>query len=1213
MISSRLGKGAGKVENSSTFRKILFIACVLVASIFIYLLLDFRHTATVAMTGELVSGSSSGLTAHSSSFLGYVFDYFGSVTYIFPILFVCVVWMIVLRRKKIKEIDFFAVGLRILGFNLIVIGFCAVFSGLVNYGTTGAGGILGDFINIQFFKQFPPVVAALIPVLVSLAGIMLFIARSPLWCCDYIGSWVMNLVTFGRDKTPESSQDSSGAAGQKARSSMFDNIRLATEDKSAKERIEPVKGHHHNDVEPSFGPTLNEPLKNLSSGIDNRDNGSAGVQGMFGGVSSDDRMKPAAEPLIKPVLTPKPQVREPLFELSAQKSEFSGGNYQNRSFENRSDSAPSGYRTAASFSEQYSSKAADTESLKVTDSNAPATIIRDTRLEAATAAAATTAPVGEPRDDRPGTIITKYTEPVNIPRRFSTAASSSFDDSYSEEKDNGVSSTIITKYDGSLARAADLQLPPRAHDISTVITKSTTVSGVELSGSIPEDMLRESAESSSAVREKGDTLLDNSFAGNALHTDYTDADGNADFDKGFVPDFQSSEEENIIPFETRSEDPGSIEVDSLTSAFVPSDRDENYDGSPLMPNRSRVISEKDNDYSSYNTYGSRGISSQELTESYKTGEQSEDQSFQNSSISADNGASLTSEGRNDDLMNGFPSHQPTDDLPDSESASDFDDYPGEHLPDYQESAADIPENLLREPEQKPVTQFPTRDYVTSTVTAPERPYDSWRPSLDLLASSSGNLEITEEELTHKIQEINEFLYNFKVKAKVADYNTGPVITRFDLLLDNGVRSQTISSLKIDLQRVMQVQNIRVLDVIEGTPYVGLEVPNESRQMITLRDVVSKPEFQGTNAALPLCMGVDSVGAPVISDLSKHPHLLIAGTTGSGKSAGINSMLLSLLLTRSPSELRLMLVDPKQIEFALYEDLPHLITPIITEVKETVAALKWCVGEMERRYMLIKALGVRKLSEYNAKIKQANAAGQSVYDPMWSPEMGGRPVELKTLPFIVVVVDEFADLMAASGRSKKGDVSTESLLARLAAKARAAGIHLILATQTPRADIVTGAIRANMPSRVAYTVQSATESRIILDEGGAENLLGNGDMLAKLMDTNGFRAFRAHGPFASNSDVINVVDAWKERGAPEYIEGVTDDADEEEEGFQEQDDAQSPRALDKIFDKVAGYAREYQTKNGREVSISAIQVEFNVGYTRAKRLMNQLKQEGVVGD
>lgn len=1204
MVSSRLGKGAGKVENSSTFRKILFIACVMVAGIFIYLLLDFRHTASVAMTGELISGSSNGLPSRSSSFLSYVFDYFGAVTYIFPVLFVCVVWMIVIRRKRIKEIDFFAVGLRILGFNLIVIGFCAVFSGLVNFGTTGAGGILGDFINIQFFKQFPAAVAALIPVLVSIAGIMLFIARSPLWCCDYVGGLVMNLITFGRDSQSDSDAEGKNAAGQKVKSSMFDNIKLNTDNKPKKQRDDYSTATHHKDIEPSFGPLTAEPLKEDSSVILDKSPAVRKDPVIFGGVSSADRMQRAPEPIIKPVSAGEPRLREPVFELSERSRDFGHEASLNKAYEDTAEKNSSGYQNTAIFSSVQNNK--NEEKSDPEDSNAPSTIIRDSRLDAAATAEASRKVSVEPQDDRPGTIITKYTEPVNVPRRFSSVASSSFDNSYTEEKDD-VSSTIITKYDGTLARAADLQRSPRSHDISTVITKSSTVSGVELSGGIPDELLAASASGATYVQDSDSPLIDNTFSSEDGRTDYKDTAGNTDFEKGFVPDYQEQEDENIIPFETKSDEPRSIEVDNLTAAFVPSDRDENFDSNALKPNNSRVISEKGYDYNSYNAQGSRGISQSELSSSYD--EHSAFATPQQSGTGVGAEASLS-----DSPMDGYAAYGQDTVSAEQDNASYHDDFLDDSISSSADNnVADIPENLLREPEQKPVTQFPTKDYVTSSITAPERPYGSWRPSLDLLASSSGNIEISEAELTRKIQEINVFLQNFKVKARVADYSTGPVITRFDLLLDNGIRSSQISGLKVDLQRVMQVQNIRVLDVIDGTPYVGLEVPNESRQMITLRDVVSRPEFQQTEASLPLCIGVDSVGAPVISDLTKHPHLLIAGTTGSGKSAGINSMLLSLLLTRSPAELRLMLVDPKQIEFALYEDLPHLITPIITEVKETVAALKWCVAEMERRYMLIRALGVRKLSEYNAKIQQANDAGQSVYDPMWSAEMGGRPAELKKLPFIVVVVDEFADLMAASGRGKKGDVSTESLLARLAAKARAAGIHLILATQTPRADIVTGAIRANMPSRVAYTVQSSMESRIILDENGAENLLGNGDMLAKLMDKNGFKAFRAHGPFASNSDVINVVDAWKERGAPEYIEGVTEDPEDEEESFADSDDSQSPRALDKIFDNVAAYAREYQIKNGREVSISAIQVEFNVGYTRAKRLMKQLKQEGVVGD
>ena len=490
---------------------------------------------------------------------------------------------------------------------------------------------------------------------------------------------------------------------------------------------------------------------------------------------------------------------------------------------------------------------------------------------------------------------------------------------------------------------------------------------------------------------------------------------------------------------------------------------------------------------------------------------------------------------------------------------------------------------------------------------PRHRYDSWRPSLDLLARSNSHVDISLDELNKTSERINDVLHSFGIKATVADYLTGPVITRFDLDLAPGVKSTAISSIETELCRNLMVPNVRVVPIVEGSSYVGLEVPNPQRQFITLADMASSREFQESKASLPMCLGASVVGAPVVKDLAECPHLLVAGTTGSGKSAGLNTMLISLLLKRSPSELRLILVDPKQLEFSIYKDLPHLITPVITDVAEkTPIALRWCVDEMERRFKLMSMLGVRKLSEYNDLIKSKAANGQSVADPLWNKDFSPQPQALEPLPWIVVVVEEFADLMAQSGRKKDKESTPDGLIARLSAKSRAAGIHLVLVTQTPRSEVVTGMIKANFPSRVAFTVQNRLDSTIVLDEKGAECLLGNGDMLYKFPGEG--TATRAHGSFTSNDDVKAVVDAWKEyAGAPEYLEDVVAVQDEETEDPAEN----KAKELDVKFDQAVEVVREYMDRRNKPPTVTDLQTELGVGYPRAKKIFMQLSREGII--
>ncbi|MCR5084948.1 MAG: hypothetical protein K6A65_05540, partial [Succinivibrionaceae bacterium] len=503
--------------------------------------------------------------------------------------------------------------------------------------------------------------------------------------------------------------------------------------------------------------------------------------------------------------------------------------------------------------------------------------------------------------------------------------------------------------------------------------------------------------------------------------------------------------------------------------------------------------------------------------------------------------------------------------------------------------------------------FPTKAPSKSMVTAPHHQYGPWRPDLGFLADSPPAQNISDDQIEQMISDINRFMVNFNVKAQVADFQIGPVVVVFHLQLDSGVRWNAIANLSQDLARELRLNSssVRVISMIPGTPFVGLEVPNPCRRVIALKELAESREFQESDATLPFCLGCDQSGQPIIEDLAKAPHLLVAGATGAGKSSGVNAILISLLLKRSPEELRLVLIDPKTVEFTRYEGLPHLITPIITDVvDQSPAALQWLIDEQERRYALISRFKVNQVKTLNQMIREANARGEQLYDPMWDASMGGRPEVLRPLPSIVLVVDEWADLVMASSARKRGSMPIDTYIQRLAAKARAAGIHIVLATQTPRAEVVTGLIKANLPSRIAFTVAQGLDSRVILDESGAESLLGRGDMLVKY---NNAPTFRAQAPLVTDEDVGHCVELWRQRGEPEYIEDVTTPEQELDE-VPEADNGQ--KRLDPDFDKVAAYAREYYDRENKYPSVTGIEIQFGYGWTRAKRLFEQLRSEGV---
>ncbi len=463
------------------------------------------------------------------------------------------------------------------------------------------------------------------------------------------------------------------------------------------------------------------------------------------------------------------------------------------------------------------------------------------------------------------------------------------------------------------------------------------------------------------------------------------------------------------------------------------------------------------------------------------------------------------------------------------------------------------------------------------------------------------------EALSKVLELK--LKDFGVTAEVTAVYPGPVITRFELQPAPGVKVSRISNLAKDLARSLAVISVRVVEVIPGKSVVGIEIPNEHREIVNFREVLSSQAFEQSRSPLTLALGHDISGQPVVADLAKMPHLLVAGTTGSGKSVGVNAMLLSLLYKSGPQDVRFILVDPKMLELSVYDGIPHLLTPVITDMKDAANGLRWCVAEMERRYKLMAALGVRNLAGYNRKVEEANKAGTPIDDPLWTPDPIFAETNeeqtapgLEVLPSIVVVIDEFADMMMIVGKK------VEQLIARIAQKARAAGIHLILATQRPSVDVITGLIKANVPTRIAFQVSSKVDSRTILDQGGAEQLLGHGDMLY-LPPGSGVPT-RVHGAFCSDDEVHRVVADWKKRGEPSYIDGLLDEGSgtavtpQELQAESSDEDDES----DALYDEAVHYV----TKS-RRASISSVQRKLRIGYNRAARLIETMEASGVVSE
>ncbi len=476
------------------------------------------------------------------------------------------------------------------------------------------------------------------------------------------------------------------------------------------------------------------------------------------------------------------------------------------------------------------------------------------------------------------------------------------------------------------------------------------------------------------------------------------------------------------------------------------------------------------------------------------------------------------------------------------------------------------------------------------------------PSIELLdRPDKAENPISQDDLDHVSRLVEAKLLDFNIQATVVSVFPGPVITRFELDLAPGVKVSKISNLSKDLARALSAISVRVVEVIPGKSVIGLEIPNKHREIVRLSEVIACTKFVENPSPLTMVLGKDIAGDPVVVDLAKMPHLLVAGTTGSGKSVGVNTMILSLLYKATPEDVRLIMIDPKMLELSVYEGIPHLLAEVVTDMKEAANALRWCVGEMERRYKLMSAMGVRNLKGFNQKVADAKAEGTPLTDPLWKPgdSMDESAPELEKLPSIVVVVDEFADMMMIVGKK------VEELIARIAQKARAAGIHLVLATQRPSVDVITGLIKANIPTRMAFQVSSRIDSRTILDQQGAEQLLGQGDMLYLPPGTG--VPTRVHGAFVDDHEVHAVVSDWKQRGEPNYLEEIlSGESDQEVLLPGEQAEGSAEEELDTLYDEALAFVTE-----SRRASISGVQRKFRIGYNRAARIIEQMELQGVV--
>ncbi len=1370
-------------QGTSMVKKVLFIASVVIAVV-CYIMIMNGQAQTHSASGELMIGQAEVQVAKESSLSQTFLKYFGSFTYVFPLLFVYIGYTFFIKNFTLKDIDLFKLSIKILGFNLSIIGFCSLFSILFSLQETGGGGILGDYINIMFKGLLGSTLFPILSILASLIGACLLLSLNPLSVTDLLGQKVSRAFNKKEEEqdtsslktheepiiSPVSEEDiqnlkqkdtNEESANTSYNNPLFDeNDVVAQKDNASQDNINEVNTQNTYDNFNNENYVQNEQFNeninnndayvnntqaytnnnvydnntydnnssfdnyaentNLNQNIHNEANSNLNYQThnnvyTENEVYTDENIK-APTTFIKSnenVFSNKEEampnnayfneqntIDEPLEQINNIRSNDFDANlnldnnvkapqeetviYESRSDLKEATIDPNDTRQST-FIVDRQALLEKQKKIKEEKERQERLRLEQERLEREQQEALLQAQLQEQKqkeeEERARLLQEAQDEEDGVVHTFIKENSP-----FAPKKEtNNVEHDLLTAVQNEQAKALDAAINNTKDDTKENNEDSSSIDLSKVNSSLlnnenkenevetkdeKEDKIQDEIKEEKVVSQideenkntiastldaKDDATKETrtasiampSFASEAKDTPLVGIPSAAEnniFTQRLV---ENNDEGEVIDFEFEKESIGDpIEIKgALTDSFVSMDNQ-----NPVNPQVEEeivrpLISEKDAKYSytnasrgvfnkdqelvnttlnpSNNTLFSQNTNTQENINRYNTNANivAKEDIKPNNDVDTKEKRSLTNTSFKEDSTNyllgeatPYQSKENRDFYDDRDNRDNLNvnsqNSQTSNYPSYM-SDPNVGGNLSQGPLSTTIKR--TQGYIGSKTT-PKKQYDDWRPSIELLTPGPGRIDTNKEELDAMASKIDTALRTFNVRAKVAQYLTGPVITRYDLLLEPGVRSSTITNLSVDICRMLMVPNVHVLEFIPGTPYVGIEIPNTQRQMITFYDVASKEEFTNSKALLPICLGCSVTGKPVVADLAAAPHLIVAGTTGSGKSVGLNTILISLLLKKSPSELRLLLIDPKRIEFSLYDNLPHLITPIITDVAEkSAAALNWCVDEMERRYNLLDRLNVRKYEEYNQVIKEANARGEKVMDPQWDPYSGVEQEELRPLPLLVIVVEEYADLIlqTTGGGRKKSDNSPETAINRLAAKARAAGMHLILATQSPRADVVTSVIKTNMPSRMAFTVQSGIDSRIILDEAGAEKLLGKGDMLMKFTGVNQGAALRTHGAFLPNEDISRIVDSWIEKGgSPEYIDGVDETVAEE---LSLDGSLDSSPKLDEKFDQAAKFAREYYAQKQKYPPISDFQTMLGVGYPRAKKLVQQLTREGVITD
>lgn len=1286
----------------------ILILCTIAVLFCYFVFIDFNSTNSSALSGEIKLGESFvAEQKQGNAFLVFLFEYFGSFVYFMPLMALYAVYSFLFKFVSFRDTDFFALGSRTLGAFWIIIGATATLSDLFAKGPTGAGGILGDFLNIFFASIVSSSLSAIVALLFLFAGIFLFIARSPIFVCEFLGGKIMSLinrrdestVSFKREETAP--QESEMDVLNRIEEQEFNSTDIIKEDLR-----EPKFSENNtlNRQEPQFGDSFNS-----SANVENN------VENNYVPNDNYEEKSPIYEEFTNSVSQNQNSYQEELpieneqnYNVKAQEryqqeivqnnveedSGYTKEGYVKPNNKYRDYKSPYSTIDDPAVREAHEAIFGKDNGLKQDsfDNNTPSsyiTIDKDNSEKTS---------YTENINDIPSTVIIRDSQPrVNKDNNY---ASYEIHDKYPEEEVK----TIISRNPYQERPQTPQNIQEQKEEPSTYITRNYNNDRNEVK------KVEDDAPATIIVR--GDPIVNVSSTASSENIDDKSIEVKEDHSQS--QESTTNVNPGVISFDDlRRKSEASFEVQKIqSSAFIPTSNvvtpANNHHvatadtTNALQNNIKKPISEKDLNYVYQNA--SRGVSAEKPTETHinyealktpqsytyvnngiqvtptvnneyqqvetKSNYYNEnvsntvrDNTYQYSSPSLDRQNTEINVNQNEvkasyeeenyaqdrnsrpqmqDNRGSFVSYpQETVQTPEVQEDRDFSvnhnnedaeinhSQSGISFGDVQELDGGLGRVIhIKREEAKP--QVKPLDYqalmaqeqgvaiprkkgqIDILQSVPNKIFTPWRPSLDLLTPSNDTFAEDEGTIQRVTETIDKVMKDYNIKAKVVRVLQGPVVTRYDLDPEPGVSSNSIIKVAKDLSRYLQVPSVNIIDIVPNSTYVGVEVPNKHRCLRTLYDIASQKSFIDAKMELPICLGCSVSGAPVVVDLVKAPHLLVAGTTGSGKSAGLNSIIVSLLLKKSPSELRLVLIDPKFVEFSCYRDLPHLLTPVITDIRKDAAlALKWCVDEMERRYKLLQSMQVRKLSEYNELIDAANAEQRVIYDPFWNKDSGEEPRPLRKLPSILIVIEEYADLAAQTqGRKKNSDNNPVDLINRLAAKARAAGMHIILATQTPRADILSSVIKNNMPSRIAFRVNSSIDSRVILDDvngGGAENLLGNGDMLCKYTEVYQGFAFRVHGAFTSNSDIQNVVEAWKRcAGAPEYVDSVCKEEPEEV----------APPELqieEEIFDRAVAYTNDFFAKHQKYPSTSSYQANLRLGWAKAVRLVEILRRAHVIED